>query len=168
MTKEEIWKPIVDYEGIYEVSNTGKIRSLDRISCIGRNLKGQILNPSIDAQGYFMVRLSKNGKVINGKIHQIVAITFLDHKRNGYNLVINHKDFNKLNNNLDNLEIVTQRENSNRKHLKSSSKYTGVSWDKYNKKWVTKIRINGKQHQLGYFINEDEAYLAYKNALAAL
>jgi hypothetical protein len=83
-------------------------------------------------------------------------------------LVVNHKDFNKLNNNLDNLEIITQRQNTNKKHLKSSSQYIGVFWNKQNKKWKSQIRINKKIKYLGYFVNEIDAHNAYQNALTTL
>ena len=76
--------------------------------------------------------------------------------------------FNKTNNKLDNLEIVTQRENSNQKHLKSSSKYIGVSWSKSRNKWVALIYLNGKHKNLGRFNDELEASKAYQKALQGL
>jgi hypothetical protein len=80
-------------------------------------------------------------------------------------LVINHVDFNKLNNKVDNLEIITNRKNANQKHLKSSSVYTGVCWHKPNKKWMSYISINGKSKYLGLFTNELEASEAYQKEL---
>jgi hypothetical protein len=101
-------------------------------------------------------------------VHQLVAGAFLNHKPSRYELVINHKDFNRSNNNVDNLEIVTTRENANQKHLKSSSQYTGVSWDKNRNKWSSQIVINKKLKFLGRFINELDASKAYQKALKDL
>ena len=83
-------------------------------------------------------------------------------------MVVNHIDLNKKNNNLSNLEIVSNRENSNRKHLKSSSNYTGVSWDKNKRKWQSQIKINNKNIFLGRFNNELEASNAYQKELNKL
>lgn len=94
-----------------------------------------------------------------------MAETFYGHVPCGYELVIDHIDTNPLNNNLDNLRIVPQRVNSNHKHIKSSSKYTGVCWDKMYNKWKSAIYINGKNIHLGVFDNELEASEYYENAL---
>lgn len=79
--------------------------------------------------------------------------------------VVNHKNFIRTDNRAVNLEIVTSRENSNLKHLKSSSQFTGVSWYKRSKKWVAMITNEGKNKNLGYFTDEKEAHNAYQNAL---
>ena len=83
-------------------------------------------------------------------------------------LVVNHKDFNKENNNVDNLELVTQRENANHKHIKSSSQYSGVTWWQERKKWVSQIWNNGTKKHLGIFNNELDASQAYQNTLNTL
>ena len=67
-----------------------------------------------------------------------------------------------------NLEIVTSRKNTNKKHLKSTSKYTGVSWNTKSNKWKSQIRINNKDIYLGLFINEKQASIAYNNKLKEL
>ena len=95
-------------------------------------------------------------------------MSFLGHEPNGHALVVNHIDFDKTNNHVSNLEIVTNRENTNQKHLKSSSKYIGVGWDKSRQKWVSRIRINGKLKQLGRFNTEIEAHITYQNKLKTL
>jgi hypothetical protein len=152
----EQWKTIEGYED-YQVSDLGNIKSFKRG-------KERILKHST-THGYLHVILSVNGKQKNRLVHQLVAIAFLNHKPCGHKLVINHKDFNKQNNHVDNLEVVTQRENVNHKHIKSSSEYTGVTWRKERKKWVAQIFINGKKKYLGVFFSEIEASQAYKNAL---
>lgn len=153
----EIWKEIKGYEG-YEISSTGRVKSL-------KGKYERILKSAINMHGYYFVGLSKNGKVTTKKVHQLVAIAFLNHVPNGFILVINHINIDKLDNRVENLEIVTMRENSNQKHLKSSSKYIGVCWHKGCKKWQSIIKINGKQKHLGLFVNEIEASNAYQKAL---
>ena len=154
----EIYKDVIGYEGIYKISNLGNVKSF-------KWNKEKILSPSGNSKGYCILGLSKDGVVEMKKVHQLVAESFLNHKRCGMKLVVNHIDFDKTNNKLDNLEIVTTRENANQKHLKSISKYTGVSWSKRANKWVASIKINNKNKHLGYYINEEEASKAYKKEL---
>jgi hypothetical protein len=72
-------------------------------------------------------------------------------------MVVNHKDFNKMNNNLLNLEVVTNRENSNKKHLKSSSNFVGVDYHKKSKKFRSRIVYKKKLLHLGFYDTEIEA-----------
>jgi hypothetical protein len=113
-------------------------------------------------RGYPRVDLKKDGKRKSRTVHQLVAEAFLNHKPCGYKLVVNHINFIKHDNRLENLEIDTQRNNTNQKHLKSSSEYVGVSWNKKAKKWKAGIRINGKTKYLGSFTCEKEASEAYQ------
>ena len=165
----EIYKDIKGYEGLYQVSSLGNIRRLKSVvKCkadFSRIVNERVLRSSGDGGGYLGVTLSKGSICNRFKIHQLVAIAFLDHTPNGHKLVVNHKDFDKNNNSVKNLEIVTQRNNTNRKHLKSSSKYTGVSFDKQSNKWRADIRIKGKNKYLGLYFNESNAHLAYQQAL---
>lgn len=107
------WKPIKDFEGIYEVSNNGEVRSLNhkRKNKNGFYIqKGKILKCGINTKtGYKMISLSKDGISKTKYIHKLVAETFLDNPNN-YEC-INHKDENKLNNNVDNLEFCTKKYN---------------------------------------------------------
>ena len=157
----EVFKDVKGYKGKYEVSNLGRVKSL-------KFNKEKILKAGVNANGYLQVNLFKDGKCKARKVHQLVAVAFLGHKPCGMKLVVNHIDIDKLNNNVSNLEIVTARENSNHKHLKSSSKYTGVAWHKRNKKWAAYIAINGKQKYLGYFTDEIEASNAYQLKLSEI
>jgi len=158
----EIYKDVIGYEGIYQVSNLGNIKSL-------KFNKEKVLNPSCSSpDGYYRVNLFINGKSTSRLVHQLMAESFLNHKVCGLKLVINHIDFNRTNNRLDNLEIVTNRENTNKKHLKSSSKYTGVYWNKANNKWQSIIYLNGKLKHLGLFKDELDALEAYQKALSKL
>ena len=152
----ETFKDIKGYEGIYQINRLGEVR---RILKNGFN----VLNGKIDYHGYRRVKLSVNGKYKDFKVHQLMAITFLNHTPNGMKSVVDHIDNNKLNNRLDNLQIVTTREN-NSKEKNGTSKYTGVSWYKSTKKWKAQIGVNGKKISLGYFKCETAAHLSYLNA----
>jgi hypothetical protein len=157
----EIYKDVIGYEGIYKVSNLGNVKSF-------KYGKEKQMKPSKDNLGYLVVGIRLNNIPKIRRIHQLVAESFLNHKRCGLKLVINHIDFDKANNKLDNLEIITQRENSNHKHLKSTSKYVGVSWSESRNKWIALIYLNGKHKNLGRFIKEIDASEAYQKALREL
>lgn len=110
----EVWKDIENYEGIYQVSNYGRVRSLSRtIICGGypRKLKGRILNDNIDAHGYTYYFLYKDGISKRFKGHRLVAKAFIENPHN-YNF-INHKDENKRNNKATNLEWCNPTYNLN-------------------------------------------------------
>lgn len=108
---KEIWKDIQGYEGYYQVSNTGRVRSLDRIDSRGYKRKGKILVPLVDKFGYCSVHLLKKSKAKTAKIHRLVAVSFLENPLNYKE--INHKDENKLNNSVDNLEWCDRKYNMN-------------------------------------------------------
>ncbi len=170
--KNEIWKDIFGYEGLYQISNFGNVKSLKRISLMRNKYqfikKEKILKPCLDNVGYYNVNLYKNNFQKTFKIHKLVAIAFLNHTPCGYKLVVNHKNFIKTDNKLENLEIITSRENTNLQHIKSSSKYTGVSWHKNIKKWQSYIKINNKLIYLGVFENEIDAHNEYQNKLKTI
>lgn len=101
---EEQWKSIIGYEGWYEVSNLGRIK---RVKKEDNTYEGRILIPK--KKRYIDITLCKNGKAHTHRLHKFVAECFIG-PRNG--LQINHKDGNKHNNIVDNLEYVTAKENS--------------------------------------------------------
>lgn len=113
---EEQWKPITGYEGLYEVSNLGNVRSLDRRTRAKNNStmlrKGCILIPFYEEKkGYYQVTLNKDGKKKHHRVHRLVASAFLE---NPFNYTdVNHKDENKTNNHVDNLEWCTRKYNNN-------------------------------------------------------
>lgn len=168
----EVWKDVNGFESLYKVSSIGRVKSLERkvkhIIVGFQTIKCKILKQHLNRDGYYTVGLHKNGIAKTKQVHQLVAIAFYNHEPNGFTLVVNHKDLNKQNNNYKNLDVVTHRENSNRKHLSSTSVFTGVCWHKDHKKWHTKIGINGKTKHLGYFDNELEASEAYQKVLKRL
>lgn len=109
---EEIWKSIKGYEGLYEVSSFGRIKSLSKIRRGGRYnapmvYRERILKPNKNGQGYFKVSLCKNGSVKTGVVHKLVAVAF----HGASCLEVNHIDGIKTNNDADNLEYVTSSEN---------------------------------------------------------
>ena len=170
--KKEIWKDVPNYEGIYQVSNLGKVKSLERTSWMAMNEccrthKEKFLKPDNTSE-YLRLILFKDDVKRRYSIHQLVAMAFLNHKIGHEGLVINHKNFIKVDNRVENLEIVTIRENSNKKHLISTSKFVGVSYQKKDKKWRARITYNGKTIYLGFFNKEEEASLYYDNALVAI
>lgn len=79
-------------------------------------------------------------------------------------LVVDHVNGNGLDNRRENLRLITNRQNTQNRHTERDSKYPGVGWSKYNKKWCARIRINNDRLHLGYFINEADAYRAYCDA----
>jgi predicted XRE-type DNA-binding protein len=107
---QEIWRDIEGYEGLYQVSNLGRVKSLDRYRYDnGQFTKGGVLRYSLNHGGYAGVNLCKNGKRIRHTIHKLVATTFIRPSKKGEQ--INHKNGNKLKNEADNLEWVTSKEN---------------------------------------------------------
>lgn len=114
MTKEENWKDILGYEGFYQVSNLGRVRSVDRIvkGVFGsiQHKKSVILAPAMNAAGYYFVVLTKNAKGKAFRVHRLVAEAFIPNPCNYP--IINHKDENKLNNNVNNLEWCTYSYNT--------------------------------------------------------
>lgn len=107
---EEIWKDIRGFEGIYQVSNMGRVRSLDRWSNDERHrrLKGKILKPNKDRYGYLKIGLLNKVR-ITYQVHRLVALHFVSGYKEG--LIVNHKDEDRSNNQADNLEWCTQQYN---------------------------------------------------------
>ena len=102
----EIWKPVIGYEGFYEVSNLGHIRTLKKYSAYGY---GYILNPKPTRRGYLRVTLRNRGQRRTTFIHVLVLEAFVSPRPEG--TVANHKNCNKVDNCVENLEWITQREN---------------------------------------------------------
>ena len=107
----EEWRQIQGYEGLYEVSNLGRVKSLERYDKMGRLIKEKTLNPRKHKKGYLYVGLSKDGIQKKYSIHRLVAIAFIPNPNNLPQ--VNHKDENKENNCLDNLEWCTNEYNCN-------------------------------------------------------
>lgn len=112
--KLEVWKAIPDFEGYYEASTLGRIRSVDRDVKLSngqiRHYKGRIIIPHLSNRGYMLLSLYVKGKEYKFSVHSLVVKTFLG---NPEGMEVNHKDENKVNNRLHNLEYVTHQYNLN-------------------------------------------------------
>mgnify|MGYP003659218186 CR=1 FL=1 len=168
--QNEVWKDIPNYEGLYQVSNFGNVKSLERdIYNKNGNLhyrqKEKLMSLNISYH-YQKVNLQKDFKSKKYYVHHLVSILFLNHIPNGSTkIVIDHIDSNKFNNNVNNLQIVSQSINiikAIKRRCKTTSKYKGVCFDKARNKWLSSATRNGKGIFLGRFKTEIEAYNKYK------
>ena len=172
---EEIWKDIKGYEGLYQVSNLGKVRSLDRYVNSNKNskrlAKGQILKPYLWS-GYPNVNLCINQKRKGKQIHRLVAEAFLPNPNN-YSIV-NHIDENPLNSKLSNLEWCTQKHNvTHSKHKMYKPK--NVVYSNLKEKYIFKSKSlstkNGKKYVYNYYrviiyqLNFDCRYSSLEKAI---
>lgn len=157
----EIWIDIKGFENIYQISSFGNVMSF----WFG---KEKILKPQKVGGGYHAVSLYKKGCVIRViPIHKLIAIYFYNHKPNGFKIVVDHIDNDKLNNHVNNIQLISHRKNTSKDQKKHnrSSQYVGVDWSKKDKKWRARILINGNRKYLGCFKNEIDAHLAYQKEL---
>ena len=157
----EIWKDIPGYEGLYQVSDLGNVKSLN----YNGTKKEKLLNLLGKKMTYYSVTLYKNNKTHRRTIHSLVAEVFLKHVACGHKIVIDHINNNPKDNRVGNLQVVTQRFNCKKNQSIYSSQYKGVNWDKASDKWVSRIEINRKAIFLGRFKTELEAHQAYQNKL---
>lgn len=134
---KEYWKDIPEYEGIYQVSNLGNIRSLDRVSKIGRNLKGRLLKLTQNRFGYLRFTAENLKGIKTLHVHRVVLLTF---RPINEKLQVNHKDGNKINNKLENLEWCTDSENK----IHAYKNGLMIAGNEYTK---TKIRKNLKRYK---------------------
>jgi hypothetical protein len=139
LSQMENWKDIPGYEGYYQVSDLGRVKSLKKQMIKKRhnteyiwNVKEKILKLSTDNKNYKNARLYKNGLGVLYKVHRLVMMSFFGKS----DLVVNHKDFNTSNNCLNNLEYITQKENCEHywennqqtSSIKVYDKHTGKSY----------------------------------------
>lgn len=124
-SRQEVWKPIDGFESAYEVSSRGRVRSLDRMVRAGRGqalLPGRVLKQRIDRDGYCDVSIRCRGVQKQLSVHRLVALHFLP----ATNLPeVNHRDLDKANNKLSNLEWVSRQQNVD--HAVSAGLYTAVT-----------------------------------------
>ena len=167
LNNNEIWKPVKGFEKIYEVSNLGNIR----------NTRGKILQTHKNNRGYVMVDFTVNKVRTKKLVHRVVMEAFVDNINNYPE--VNHKDEDKTNNCLNNLEwctrshnkqhsmktgtynkIYDQKNSLGKKHLPNTkSKYHNVTYDKNRNKWVGQIRHEKKNWYCRRFDTEEEAAL---------
>jgi hypothetical protein len=139
------------YEGCYYIEPNGDIYSQDRIDTNNRFWEGQKMIPYLNKEGYYYVDLCKNGTQKTFKVHRLVALTYIPNPNN-YPCV-NHKDRNRKNNNLNNLEWCTQMYNN--QSINTSKKFGTIVLTKWNTH-EAKYNSNGKTYRK-IFKTEKEA-----------
>lgn len=143
---QEIWKDIKDFEGMYQVSNLGRVRSVDRLDSNGRLHKGAIRAIRDNRDGYKIVELCKDNKVKSYRVHRLVATAFIDNPDDKPE--VHHVDSDRGNNKLDNLRWVTHKENNNfPEHIEALKK---------NPNWLKNIaKVIEAKSQRAKFIKGD-------------
>ena len=111
MIKSETWKDIVGFEGLYKVSDKGRVYSVERVSSRGRRYGGRMLKPKYGGKGYPQVNLHKNGMSKTKSVHRLVAEAFIPNPENSPQ--VNHIDEVKDNNEVSNLEWGAREHNLN-------------------------------------------------------
>lgn len=141
---------IKDFEN-YQIDIEGNIYSKKR---------NGFLKPLIDSTGYLRLDLHKDGKRYACRIHRLLALQFIP---NPDNLpVVDHIDRNRLNNSLDNLRWATRSQNGRNRNCK------GYTWDKQANKYQVQYMLNRKNIHIGHYDTEEEARVAYLNAIKDL
>lgn len=161
---KELWKSIIGYEGFYEVSNLGRVKSFNKTK------SGIILKQTVN-HGYLQVKLYKNGLKKTIKVHRLVAEAFIVNLENKPQ--VNHIDEDRSNNKVNNLEWTTCKENNNHgnrdlKRVKTLNKTNfgrkrGIIRDIRYGGWIAVMRYGKKCKHLGKFNNKEDAYQAFYN-----
>ena len=145
----EKWKDIIGFEGLYQISNKGRVKGLKRkvrTKHSFRTIEESLLKLTPDRYGYILVGLNKNFKVKRMRVHRLVGIHFINNPEN--KPYINHKDGIKINNNYSNLEWTTAKENIT--HSIDTGLTDGKNGAILTEKQVKAIKImlaNGKTHK---------------------
>ncbi len=175
---QEEWRDVVDFEGLYQISNLGNFRKHPDKQGKSKNPKPLARATAINYLGYEYATLSKNNKSCKKTIHQLEAAAFIVGFK--YGMHINHIDGIKVNNELCNLELSNVVHNNTHAHNLSTtskpgkSKYKNVSIrkDKRHKNpkttYVASVKINSKRHYIGQFLNEIEAAKAVDTYLDSI
>ena len=171
--QEEIWKDVLGYEGLYQVSDKGRVKSLPRK--VKRKLRGsdasyfikeKILKSAKEKDRYYFVGLSKSGKSRSFYIHRLVAQSFIGPIPNG--MYVDHINRDKLDNRVENLRIITPAESQSNTWKKRSNVKNAKTWTKYIGVKKTHNKTNpyaayAKGKHIGYFKTAEEAAKAYND-----
>lgn len=160
----EIWKDIEGYEGYYQVSNLGNVRGVDRICKSNKFIKGIVLKQQTDKDGYKRIGLKKDGKMKRFAVHRLVAIAFIPNVNNYP--CINHKNEDKTNNVVENLEWCTVGYNN---HFGTRTKRQSMNTDykriasKIDYKLLAKIRVEKTSKKVYQYSLEGNLIREYKS-----
>lgn len=160
---KEIWKDIPNYEGLYQASNLGRIKSLEKQVWNNHQMvvrPEKILKPFSDKKGYFRVKLYKNQKCKTQKLHRVIAQTFIPNIFNKPE--VNHEDGNKANNMVENLSWATSKENVNHAFRTGLSKAKKGKNSKLSKK-VYQFDLKGNFIKEWSCVSEAERQLKIRN-----
>lgn len=147
----EKWENIQDYNGTYQVSTYGNVRNA---------VTGRFKKPTVTSRGYLRTQLSRNGANKRVFVHRLVAEAFLGVS----DLQVNHKNSDKKDNRLSNLEFVSASENQAHRY-RANGKRRGVR--RIRNKFRAEISISGKKLSLGSFEDIEDAYATYSKAYAS-
>lgn len=163
----EIWKPILSLNGEYYASNKGRIKAMSVVKItsnnVERRLPEKLLTQTLNPWGYLYAnvgRIDRNMKIFS---HRLIAEVFIPNPEN--KPFVNHKDGNRSNNVSENLEWCTARENQHHRITGDIKETKGVGVSFKNDKWSVRIMINSKHYALGSYLNKEDAYEAYNDAL---
>jgi hypothetical protein len=179
----EIWVPILGLENQYEVSNFGNVKSISRTINVKRKkgenvrpIKERILSQFLVGKknnNYFAVQLCVNGRCKTFKVHILMAVSFFYDQylelviSSNEKYIVDHRNENRFDNILSNLQIITNRENITKAIMhKNPNRLMGVKQNR--DKFQSQIFANGQQNYLGTFGTELEAHEAYLKALTEI
>lgn len=158
----EIWKDIIGFDGAYQISNKGNVRSLDRQQKNSKgntvHYKGKFLKQQPNSQGYMRIELKTKNKKERWFVHRLVAVHFVDNPLPEINTVVNHLDNNYLNNSADNLEWTTLCGNSQHALMSGRMKRT--------EKWLSKLHKSLEKYQkavIGYDPKTGESIVIFRS-----
>jgi HNH endonuclease/NUMOD4 motif/AP2 domain len=159
MFEVEVWRAVIGWHGLYEVSHHGRVR---RVAPGKSTRAGRLLTPTPNTGGYLHVKLCKPERQHTRTVHTLVAEAFLG-VRDG--LEPDHINNDRTDNHIRNLRLVTHQKNGwNRTTQPHSSRFKGVCWDRRSCRWHVQIKSNQQARSLGYFADEITAAHAYDRA----
>lgn len=171
IVQEEEWRDIPNYEGYYQASNLGRLKSLERYvkGKMGLRIqKEKILKQSIGKNGYILFYPHKDGVNEYLSLHVLIASMFLNFVPCGNKKIVDHKiNKRRFDNSIFNLQIITQRKNNSKDKINKTG-YTGVSYDSKTNKFRARIVVDYIGRDLGVYSTAQEAGEKFKNACELL